>query len=199
MPAAGTKQLSLFACMLTASARHLLAPPPAQVIKPPRLQNRQRLKLFKAVTSTFPHRTFASVTSSITPGQDVTLSAVAVAASPVTCVDMSQTCPDGDAHVVDLQQDGPVPDNVCNNIDTLCILPVSSSDLVVVTSSHAGGLWVRGSHTMHCNETYPDAVSGCITSSPRESCAGVTIDNVGPFPTSLEIVNPSKISTGKEG
>ena len=186
--------------MLTASAKHLLAPPPAPVINPPRLQNRQRLKLFKAVTSTFPHRTCATVTSSITPGQDVTLSAVAVAApSPVTCVDMSQTYPDGEAHVVALQQDGPVPDNVCNNVATLCIPPVSSSDRVVVTSSHAGGLWFRGSHTLHCYETYPGAVSGCITSSPRDTSAGVTFDNVGPFPPSLEIVNPSKIRTGKTG
>lgn len=122
--------MSLFACMLTASAKQNLAQPPAPVIKPP--QNRQRLKLFRAVTSTFPPRTCASVTSSINPGQevtvsavavaipgqDITLSAVAVAACPVRSVDMSKTYPDREAPVLVLQQDGPVPDNVCKNIAT---------------------------------------------------------------------------------
>ena len=256
MPVAGTKQLSLFACMLTASAKQNLAQPPAPVMKPP--QNRQRLKLFQPVTSTFPPRILnprqdvtVSAVAVATPGQDVTLSAVAVAACPVRSRDMSQTYPDREAPfpvlqqdgpgqdvtvpavavatpgqdvtlsavavaacpvrsvdmshiypdiespVLALQQDGPVPDNVCKNIATLRISPRSSSDLVVVTSLDAGGLWVRVFHTLHCNETYTGGVSGYITSSPIDT--GVAFGNVGSFPPSLKIVNSSKISTGKKG
>jgi hypothetical protein len=202
VPVAGTKQLSLFACMLTASAKQNLAQPPAPVMKPP--QNRQRLKLFQPVTSTFPPRILnprqdvtVSAVAVATPGQDVTLSAVAVAACPVRSVDMSQIYPDIESPVLALQQDGPVPDNVCKNIATLRISPRSSSDLVVVTSLHAGGLWVRVFHTLHCNETYTGGVSGYITSSPIDT--GVAFGNVGSFPPSLKIVNSSKISTGKKG
>jgi hypothetical protein len=197
VPVAGTKQLSLFACMLKASAKQNLAQPPAPVMKPP--QNRQRLKLFQPVTSTFPPRILnprqdvtVSAVAVATPGQDVTLSAVAVAACPVRSVDMSHIYPDIESPVLALQQDGPVPDNVCKNIATLRISPRSSSD----DPLHAGGLWVRVFHTLHCNETYTGGVSGYITSSPIDT--GVAFGNVGSFPPSLNIVNSSKISTGKK-
>jgi hypothetical protein len=110
---------------------------------------------------------------------------------------MSQTYPDRESPVLALQQDGPVPDNVCKNITTLRISPRSSSDHVVVTSLHAGGLWVTVFHTLHCNETYTGGMPGYITSSPIDT--GVAFGNVGSFPPSLKIVNLSKISTGKKG